>query len=296
MRFAEVGAGPGPGSLKGRTRDRSSSHAARPACCRPNHHPRRPQRRTPYQHTRQDRRRGSDQANHHDRPRVRLLRRGPHGRAAGALPSRLSRHRPLPAALLPALAEAGYHAVAPFVRGTPPPASPPTAPTRRAPSPPTPTRCTRPSAPTATPCSSATTGAPSPPTAPPPTRPRPPAARGDDVRTPRWARYWPTAFYGFDYGQFKRSFYLFLSDRRRGPLPAPGAAGADQARDAGLAGRMSLPQVPGRTRRVVPSGARSASQNIAWMIPTVRARCGSERSVRWATASSTRASAPVSGR
>lgn len=37
-------------------------------------------------------------------------------------------------------------------------------------------------------------------------------------------------------------------------------------------------------------------QNIAWMIPTVRARCGSERSARWATASSTRASAPVSGR
>lgn len=35
---------------------------------------------------------------------------------------------------------------------------------------------------------------------------------------------------------------------------------------------------------------------VAWMIPTVRARCGSERSARWATASSTRASAPASGR
>ncbi len=40
----------------------------------------------------------------------------------------------------------------------------------------------------------------------------------------------------------------------------------------------------------------SSSQNAARMIPTVRSRCGSERSARWATASSTRASAPTSGR
>jgi hypothetical protein len=64
---------------------------------------------------------------------------------------------------------------------------------------------------------------------------------------------------------------------------------------------MALPGPGGQSHQpmfsqVAPSGARSASQNIAWMIPTVRARCGSERSARYATASSTRAAAPVSGR
>ncbi len=68
-------------------------------------------------------------------------------------------------------------------------------------------------------------------------------------------------------------------------------------------GQVSLSQDPQApvspsTPRPTPNRVRRrwTSQNIAWMIPTVRARCGSERSARWATASSTRASAPVSGR
>lgn len=58
------------------------------------------------------------------------------------------------------------------------------------------------------------------------------------------------------------------------------------------------PMSPGRV--VAPSGGLVrrpwTSQNIAWMILTMRARCGWERSARWATASSTRASGPASGR
>lgn len=68
------------------------------------------------------------------------------------------------------------------------------------------------------------------------------------------------------------------------------------------------PQQPGEAVRpsTLASVAREASLGIAallWlpqiaarMIPTVRAKCGSARSARWATASSTRASAPASGR
>jgi pimeloyl-ACP methyl ester carboxylesterase len=54
--------------------------------------------------------------------------------------------------LLADLAAAGFHAVAPFMRGYAPTSVAPTGRTASAPSPPTPTRCTRRSAATSAPC------------------------------------------------------------------------------------------------------------------------------------------------
>ena len=109
--------------------------------------------------------------------------------------------------LLPALAEAGYHAVAPWMRGYAPTAVPADGvyqvgalAVRRL------RACTRPSGATTGPCSSATTGAPT------------PAYGAASLHPDRWRRVVTmavpplaaSAASFFTYAQLKRSFYIFF--------------------------------------------------------------------------------------
>ena len=143
-------------------------------------------------------------------------------RAPGPVPPRIPRHAPTPGATCcPALAAAGYRAVAPSCAATRPPGPRRRACTRSGSArPSTRARCTRPSAGDGAPCSSATTGVRSPPTARPSLAPE------------RWRRVVtmavppPAASAGsfFTYEQLKRSWYVFFFQT---PL-AEFAVGADE--------------------------------------------------------------------